>query len=90
MRRHGKPENFQMHDVAEATIPPKSDEELKELVSLARLVAYARENAKDLNAEFSAYCLDLALGALLQDLDRSGVSISHESVQDGHLLGTRH
>ncbi|RUM00809.1 hypothetical protein [Rhizobium chutanense] len=79
-----------MHDAAEATPAPKSDEELKELVSLARLVAYARENARDLNAEFSAYCLDLALGALLQDLDRSGVSFSHESGQDAYLLGTRH
>ncbi|PDS78834.1 hypothetical protein [Rhizobium sp. L43] len=79
-----------MHDAAEATLTPKSDEELKELVSLARLVAYARENARDLNAEFSAYCLDLALGALLQDLDRSGVSFSQESGQDGYLLGTRH
>ncbi|ANM13513.1 MULTISPECIES: hypothetical protein [Rhizobium] len=79
-----------MQDAAEATIAPKSDEELKELVSLARLVAYARENARDLNAEFSAYCLDLALGALLQDLDRSGVSLSPESGQDSSLLGTRH
>ncbi|NEJ71972.1 hypothetical protein GR197_15695 [Rhizobium phaseoli] len=79
-----------MHDAAEATFTPKSDDELKELVSLARLVAYARENAKDLNAEFSAYCLDLALGALMQDLDRSGVSLSDENGQDGSLLGTRH
>ncbi|TAU35495.1 hypothetical protein ELI43_36090 [Rhizobium leguminosarum] len=65
-----------MHETAEATVSPKSEEELKELASLARLVAYARENARELNAEFSAYCLDLALGALLQDLDRSGVSLS--------------
>ncbi|MGV4792147.1 hypothetical protein [Rhizobium sp. F40D2] len=79
-----------MHDAAEVTIKPKSDEELKELVSLARLVAYARENARDLNAEFSAYCLDLALGALMQDLDRSGVALSHEGGPDGNLLGTRH
>ncbi|MBX5159097.1 MULTISPECIES: hypothetical protein [unclassified Rhizobium] len=80
-----------MHDATEAMMAPKSDDELKELVSLARLVAYARENARDLNAEFSAYCLDLALGALMQDLDRSGVSLSHESGQDGGgLLGTRH
>ncbi|MBB5666042.1 hypothetical protein [Rhizobium leguminosarum] len=79
-----------MHDATEATTTPKSDDELKELVSLARLVAYARENARDLNAEFSAYCLDLAFGALIQDLDRSGVSLSHESGQDGSLFGTRH
>jgi hypothetical protein len=79
-----------MHDAAEATATQKSDEDLKELASLARLVAYARQNAKQLNAEFSAYCLDLALGALLQDLDRSGVSLSLENGQDGSEPGTRH
>ena len=46
----------------------KSDEQLKELVSLARLVAFARQSAKELNADFPAYCLDLALGALMQDI----------------------
>ncbi|MCB2403426.1 hypothetical protein [Rhizobium ruizarguesonis] len=79
-----------MHETAEATVTRKSEEELKELASLARLVAYARENARELNAEFSAYCLDLALGALLQDLDGSGVSLSQANDQDSFLLGTRH
>ncbi|WP_027687339.1 hypothetical protein [Rhizobium leguminosarum] len=79
-----------MDDAAEATATQKSEEELKELASLARLVAYARENARELNAEFSAYCLDLALGALLQDLDRSGVSLSQANGQDSFLPGTRH
>ncbi|MGO8594030.1 hypothetical protein ACC796_36510, partial [Rhizobium ruizarguesonis] len=46
-----------MHDTAEATTTQKSEEELKELASLARLVSYARESARELNAEFSAYCL---------------------------------
>ncbi|NEI21349.1 hypothetical protein GUK30_18210 [Rhizobium leguminosarum] len=79
-----------MHETAEATVTRKSEEELKELASLARLVAYARENARELNAEFSAYCLDLALGALLQDLDGSGVSLSQANDQDSFLTGTRH
>ncbi|TBD34695.1 hypothetical protein [Rhizobium ruizarguesonis] len=79
-----------MHETAEATVTRKSEEELKELASLARLVAYARENARELNAEFSAYCLDLALGALLHDLDGSGVSLSQATDQDSFLPGTRH
>ncbi|MGO7213281.1 hypothetical protein GR247_09985 [Rhizobium leguminosarum] len=79
-----------MHDTAEATTTQKSEEELKELASLARLVAYARESARELNAEFSAYCLDLALGALLQDLDRGDVSLSQANVQVRFLPGTRH
>ncbi|MBY5706436.1 hypothetical protein HFO38_27585 [Rhizobium leguminosarum] len=39
--------------------------------------------AAELGAEFSAYRLDLALGALLQDLDRSGLSLSQADNQDG-------
>jgi hypothetical protein len=50
----------------------KDDEQLKELASLARLVAFARQNAKELNADFPAYCLDLALSALLQDISGGG------------------
>lgn len=79
-----------MHDAAETIATQKSEEELKELASLARLVAYARENARELKAEFSAYCLDLALGALLQDLDRSGVPLPPGIGQDDSLPGTRH
>ncbi|NKK65147.1 hypothetical protein GFL39_16570 [Rhizobium leguminosarum bv. viciae] len=37
----------------------------------------------ELGAEFSAYRLDLALGALLQDLDRSGLSLPQADNQDG-------
>ena len=79
-----------MHDAAEAIAAQRSDEDLKNLASLARFVAYARENAKELNAEFTAYCLDLALGALLQDLDRSGVFLSLKNGHDRSEPGTRH
>jgi hypothetical protein len=41
---------------------------LKELASLARLVTFAQQSAKELNVEFPAYCLDLALGALVQEI----------------------
>ncbi|MBB4065031.1 hypothetical protein [Gellertiella hungarica] len=44
------------------------ENELKELASLARLVTFARERAHAINAEFPAYCLDLALGAILQEM----------------------
>ncbi|MBY3133842.1 hypothetical protein [Rhizobium laguerreae] len=39
----------------------------------------------ELGAEFSAYRLDLALGALQQDLDRSAVSPPPGRYQDGSL-----
>ncbi len=44
------------------------EDELKELASLARLVTFAKQRAHALQAEFPAYCLDLALGALLQEM----------------------
>lgn len=44
------------------------ENELKELASIARLVTYARERANQIGAEFPAYCLELALGAILQEM----------------------
>ncbi|MFK0164720.1 hypothetical protein [Rhizobium sp. NPDC090279] len=46
---------------------------LKELASIARLITYARQSAKNLNAEFPVWCLDLALGAVLQEMYQSGL-----------------
>ncbi|WP_206683606.1 hypothetical protein [Rhizobium changzhiense] len=43
---------------------------------------YSKDGA-ELGAEFAAYRLDLALGALLQDLDRNGVSPPQAENQDG-------
>lgn len=45
---------------------------LKELASIARLITYARQSAKELNAEFPVWCLDLALGAVLQEMYSGG------------------
>ncbi|WFR99134.1 hypothetical protein [Rhizobium tumorigenes] len=55
------------------TILPNENSEidsdtLKELASIARLITYARESAKGMNAEFPVWCLDLALGAVLQEM----------------------
>ncbi|MFT4001216.1 MAG: hypothetical protein QM684_13325 [Rhizobium sp.] len=46
---------------------------LKELASIARLITYARQSAKNLNAEFPVWCLDLALGAVLQEMYENGL-----------------
>ena len=56
-----------------AEVKANADNDLKELASLARLVSYARQSAKGMKAEFPAYCLDLALGALIQELGNRGV-----------------
>ena len=56
------------------------ENDLKELASLARLVTFARERAHALGAEFPAYCLDLALGAILQEVykDENGMEMPIE------------
>lgn len=48
---------------------------LKELASIARLITYARQSAKTLNADFPVWCLDLALGAVLQEMYSSGQQV---------------
>jgi hypothetical protein len=45
---------------------------LKELASIARLITYARQSAKVLSADFPVWCLDLALGSVLQEMYSPG------------------
>jgi hypothetical protein len=53
-------------------IAEMDSDSLKELASIARLITYARQSAKELNAEFPVWCLDLALGAVLQEMYSGG------------------
>ncbi|MGR9173068.1 hypothetical protein [Rhizobiales bacterium] len=68
----------------------EKDQRLRDIASLARLVSYARQNARELNAEFSVYCLDLALGALLQDLAESGLDLPVEETIESAPAGQVH
>jgi hypothetical protein len=68
----------------------EKDQRLRDIASLARLVSYARQNARELNAEFSVYCLDLALGALLQDLAESGLDLPVEEAIESAPAGQVH
>lgn len=51
----------------------QDSDKLKELASIARMITYARQSARGLNAEFPTWCLDLALGAVLQEMYTSGL-----------------
>jgi hypothetical protein len=67
---------------AMTAILPIDDEEMnseaiKELVSIARLITYARQSAKGLKADFPVWCLDLALGAILQEIYVKGDQQPH-------------
>lgn len=71
-------------------VAERGDQHLRDLASLARLVAYALENARELKSEVSAYCLDLALGALLRDLNEGGVSLPPDEKQADASIFTLH
>ena len=47
----------------------ETDDRGKELLALARLVAFALESAKSLDAEVVEFCLDKALRAVLDAID---------------------
>lgn len=47
----------------------KADDREIELMALARLVAYALESSRSLEAEVVEFCLDKALNAVLDQID---------------------
>ena len=47
----------------------ETEERGTELVALARLVAFALESARSLDAEVVEFCLDKALRAVLEQID---------------------
>ncbi len=47
----------------------ETEERSTELIALARLVAFAIESAKSLDAEVVEFCLDKALRAVLDQID---------------------
>lgn len=49
---------------------------LKEMAAIARMITMARQTTNDLGADFPTYCLDLALGAVLQVMEQAGAEIS--------------
>ena len=51
----------------------EASERAMELAALARLVTYARQTADALDISLSAYCLDLALGSILEEMQDMGV-----------------
>jgi hypothetical protein len=56
-------------------MPSQDSDSLKELASIARLITYARQSAKSMEAEFPVWCLDLALGAVLQEMYTNGLQM---------------
>ncbi|WP_245455638.1 hypothetical protein [Neorhizobium lilium] len=80
-------------EALEQTIEEAVDR-MQELTSLARLVTYARDSAKGLEIEFSAYCLDLTLGSLVEELAKCGMSdlggTDHENQSPSFISGVSH
>jgi hypothetical protein len=63
----------------------------QELAALARLVTYARQSAQALNIEFPTYCLDLALAAVLEQLNGVNDSAAGRAMPaEDKRIGERH
>jgi hypothetical protein len=52
-----------------------STEYEKELHALARMVTHARHSAQDLGATMPTYCLDVALAAIIEELEMHGLDL---------------
>lgn len=59
----------------------EADERSTELIALARLVAFALESARSLDAEVVEFCLDKALRAVLEQIDEpSRVTLTTQDI----------
>ncbi len=54
----------------------------KELAALARMVAHARQTANELKIAMPTYCLDMALAAILEEVELHGVDLAKAGKQD--------
>jgi len=57
----------------------KSSDFEKELTALARMVTHARQSANELQVTMPTYCLDMALAAILEELELHGVDLKKVS-----------
>lgn len=61
---------------------PNDPEYAKELAALARMVTFARQTASDLNVGMPTYCLEMALAAILEELEVRGVDLNALTKKD--------
>lgn len=47
----------------------------KELFALARMVTHARQSAQALDIAMPTYCLDVALAAILEEMEMHGIDL---------------
>lgn len=58
------------------TLPkPAEDDSTDDIMALGRMVSYACQQARAMDLNFSSYCLEVALTALIQDMAKVGVSM---------------
>jgi hypothetical protein len=58
----------------------------KELAALARMVTHARQSASDLKIGMPTYCLDMALAAILEEMELHGVDLRKVAAKEATRL----
>lgn len=54
----------------------------KELSALARMVTHARQSASDMQIAMPTYCLDMALAAILEEMELHGIDLKKVGKKD--------
>lgn len=54
----------------------------KELAALARMVTHARQSASELQIAMPTYCLDMALAAILEEMELHGIDLKKASKRE--------
>ncbi len=62
----------------------------EEFAALARLIIYSRQTSKTLKAEFTSYCLDLALAAVIDEMEKAGLDTSIMAPNAEAVIGGLH
>ena len=55
----------------------------KELLALARMVTHARQSAADLDIAMPTYCLDVAMAAILEEMEMHGINVRKSGMKAG-------
>jgi hypothetical protein len=62
----------------------------KELAALARMVTHARQSASELKIGMTTYCLDMALAAILEEMELHGIDLRKVAAKDAIPLEAFH
>jgi hypothetical protein len=74
------------HTMTKELSTAKNSDFEKELAALARMVTHARQSANDLQIAMPTYCLDMALAAILEEMELHGIDLTKAGKKDKPIV----